>query len=212
MPCYLGHYEGTFGKAATNRVEKFHRAVESVIAQSFDQWELIVVADGCDITWAEKDRYLNSNKLLRFYKIPRQRQWSPDVRNFGLTKVNGLYVIYLDSDDRYGVAHLQNVHDGLRAAEMPMWGALDDLVWEPGRDVWSRRLVTDLIERKRAGTSNIVHKPGLRYWPPIQYRHPDFGYAREDRAFVDELSELGPPAIITGSEYYVCHTPNLYDL
>lgn len=50
MPSYLGDYNSSAGPSATNRVEKFIRAVDSVLAQTFGSWELLIVADGCEKT------------------------------------------------------------------------------------------------------------------------------------------------------------------
>lgn len=208
MPSYLEAYPG----GAVDREAKFHRAVESVLAQSFTSWELLVVADGCSRTWEEKERYLRRTESLRFYRVPKQRQWSPHVRNFGLSKALGQYVCYLDSDDRLGPYHLAALEAGLREADMPRWGAFDDLVWDKGASFWASRLVSDLLERRRAGTSNIVHGADAGYWPEIEYRHPGYGYATEDRSFVEALQRNCPPVVLSGAEYYVCHIPNDYDI
>lgn len=208
MPSYLEDYSG----GATNRVAKFHRALESVLAQSFTSWELIVVADDCQKTWAAKDHYLKNRELLRFFRVPKQRQWSPHVRNFGLHKAVGQYVLYLDSDDRFGPFHLAAVHAGLQEAGMPAWAAFDSLVWDKGTNFWVSQLVGDLLQRRRAGTSNIVHRVGLAYWPEIEYRHPGYGYAVEDRSFVQALQRMCDPVVFPGAEYYVCHIPNDYDI
>lgn len=210
MPSYLGHYEGLFGSAASNRVEKFHRAVESVMAQTFEDWELLVVADGCDTTWTEKERYLHADAAIRFFSIPKQRLWSPHVRNFGLSRARGTYAIYLDTDDAYDPDYLHDVHRSLELSGMPPWALLDDLVWDGER--WARRVVAHLLAKGTAGTSNVVHKVGLAYWPEIEYRHPGYGYATEDSSFVRLLEKTGPPVSIPPAGYRVMHIPRHYDL
>lgn len=208
MPSYLEAYPG----GAVDRVAKFHRAIESVLAQSFASWELIVVADGCTKTWEAKDRYLECAEALRFFRVPKQRQWSPHVRNFGLSKARGRFVCYLDTDDRLGTHHLAALHEGLDREEEPAWGAFGDLVWDKHASAWNQRIVGDLLERRRAGTSNVVHRTGIAYWPEIEYRHPGYGYATEDRSFVEALQRMCEPVVLSGAEYYVCHIPNDYDI
>lgn len=208
MPSYLDDYPG----GASDRVAKFHRAIESVTAQHFESWELIVVADGCKRTWAERDHYLWRGERMLFFEIPKQRRWSPHVRNFGLTKASGQYVCYLDTDDILGRGHLTSLHDGLLDADLPPWRAFSSRVFDRRTGTWATQDVADLLARNRAGTSNIVHRSGLCYWPEIEYRHPGYGYATEDRAFVDALSVHAAPVVLQAGEYYVCHIPNDYDI
>ena len=53
LPSFLGAY----ANAASRRPEKLVRAVDSVIAQTFQDWELLVIADGCQETVDIMRRY-----------------------------------------------------------------------------------------------------------------------------------------------------------
>ena len=46
MPSYLGEYK----RAAKDRDTKIVRAIESVLKQSHEDWELIIISDGCEKT------------------------------------------------------------------------------------------------------------------------------------------------------------------
>ena len=213
MPVHLGPYKG----AAEDRVPKLHRAVESVIAQTFTDWELVIISDGCDIAWQELQRYKSSPHRIRFFKVPKKRQWSPEVRNTGLNLAMGKYAIYLDADDVYGPNHLSNVAAKLRANEYPTWGAMDELVWDPD-GTWNVRKVEHLLANHtgngwHAGTPNMVHRTDAGIaWPKIEFRHPSFGYGQEDRAMIQLLRDLSEPVYLPGSEYFVCHIPGQYDV
>jgi glycosyltransferase involved in cell wall biosynthesis len=211
MQSYLGEYAGTFGRSASDRVAKFHRAVQSVVDQEHQSWELLVVADGCDLTWEDRQSY-EPDPRVRFFRIPKQRMWSPVPRNVGIVKAQGQYVIYLDSDDSYAPGYLAAVASELEAAGLPPWAAVDDLVWEASSGTWSRRMVTDLLDRRVAGTSNVVHHPDIAYWPEVAYRFPAFGYAQDDRGFVAELGKVGAPTLLSAAGYRVHHIPRLYDV
>lgn len=74
------------------------KCVESVLNQTFYDWELLLIEDGspdnsgkrCDY-WAEKD-----SRILSFHQ---DNQGPGAARNLGLDMANGLYVNFVDSDD-----------------------------------------------------------------------------------------------------------------
>ena len=107
MASYLGAYKN----AASNRPEKLKRAIASVLRQSYQDWELIVVSDGCDetskiVAGVQDDR-------ISCYQIPKQKMWSGVPRNIGIEKAKGEYIVYLDNDDIFGPSHLKNIAAGI---------------------------------------------------------------------------------------------------
>ena len=74
------------------------KAIESVMAQDFQDWELLVVNDG------SKDR---SREIAKAYEdkdprikvLDKENGGLSDARNFGLQYVKGKYVHFFDSDD-----------------------------------------------------------------------------------------------------------------
>ena len=88
-----------------NRLEYVRAAVASVYAQTFEDWELIVIDDG---SGDETRRFLRSPPDPRmsviFHLIPGSR---PLVRNQGIARARGRYVAFLDSDDRWAAEKLQ---------------------------------------------------------------------------------------------------------
>jgi len=79
-----------------NRLPMLKEAVDSVLSQDFEDFELIVVDDGStDGTGEEIKRYGGRVRLLQF---PENRGVSA-ARNRGLLHARGKYVAFLDSDD-----------------------------------------------------------------------------------------------------------------
>ena len=80
------------------RVRYLHQAVDSVRAQTFRDWELIVADDGSD---AETAAYLAElDGLAQITVLRLEHSGNPSaVRNAALRAARGRYVAFLDSDD-----------------------------------------------------------------------------------------------------------------
>lgn len=88
-------------------------AVESVLAQTFRDFEIIVVNDGStdEVT----------NRLLADYRKPQTRvvhtanQGLASARNNGIREASGAYILPLDADDRIAPAYLEKAVEVLDA-------------------------------------------------------------------------------------------------
>lgn len=82
-----------------NRARMIKRAVESVLAQSYKNFEIIVVDDGStDGTKEALSEYINKGEI----KYILQNNAGPGVaRNNGIQKARGELVAFLDSDDEW---------------------------------------------------------------------------------------------------------------
>jgi glycosyltransferase involved in cell wall biosynthesis len=86
-----------------NRADTIMRAVRSVQAQSFQDWELIVVDDGStDNTMA-----LLAGIDARITLIRQENRGFTEARNTGIRAGKGDYFTFLDSDDEYTPRHLE---------------------------------------------------------------------------------------------------------
>lgn len=214
MPVYLGDYSGNYGRSATDRRAKLIRAVQSVVAQRFTGWELMIVADGCDETWAMRDELqaMDTAGSIRVTRVPKQRIWSGVPRSVGIVLGTGRYVRYLDSDDMLGPSDLWSIAEGLEAAGWPDLALVGDRVYSAGEDRWYNRAARETRENG-IGCSNIVVVRDERraLWPEIVYRHPHNGYDH-DRQYFRQLCQHFTPVHIEGGQYHVMHVPRQYDL
>ena len=73
--------------------------VESVKKQTFSDWELLLVDDGCtDASPALCDSYAGQDPRIRALHQPQNAGVS-EARNRGLREAAGDYIAFLDADD-----------------------------------------------------------------------------------------------------------------
>jgi hypothetical protein len=207
MPSYLGDYPG----AAKDRPAKFIRAVQSVVDQTFLSWELIIIADGCMETADLFAEHFWDRQSIECYWISKCEQWCPSVRNAGLTKVSGEWVVYLDTDDYWGPDHLSILSDRTQwMLSESRWAWFDALIPYAGQFV---PMQANIKRCASHGTANIIHRPGPLW--PTQIANRSTGkldYGTQDCAFTDALKKLPGGEFLGLSEYHVCHMPNRFDV
>jgi glycosyltransferase involved in cell wall biosynthesis len=95
-----------------NRACIIRRPIDSIIAQTFTDWELIIVDDGStDHTQEIVDSYNDS----RIKYIWQENQERSAARNHGITLATGIWLCFQDSDDEYLPEHLQVLFEGIQA-------------------------------------------------------------------------------------------------
>ncbi len=94
-----------------NRAHIIRRPIESIIAQTFIDWELIIVDDGStDETRSIVDSYSDS----RIKYIWQENQERSSARNHGIKLAKGEWICFQDSDDEYLPEHLQVLNEGIQ--------------------------------------------------------------------------------------------------
>lgn len=82
-------------------VEKYlSECLDSVIAQTYQNWEAICVNDGSPDNCAEiLNKYASKDNRIKVFSKPNGGL--SDARNFGLKHTKGEYIAFLDSDDKW---------------------------------------------------------------------------------------------------------------
>ncbi len=105
MPDKIIYPEVSVVLTVYNRAGYLKRCIDSLLAQSFTNWELISIDDGS---------IDNSHEILKGYearhnniKVARHKNLKlPLSRNRGITLSAGKYITFLDSDDEFEKDHL----------------------------------------------------------------------------------------------------------
>lgn len=130
---------------AFNAEKTIGKAIDSVLAQSAGDWELIVIDDGsADATAAVVAAYTERCDAVRYY---RQENAGPGAaRNTGMAHSRGEYICFLDSDDYWEPDFLSLI------------GAKID---EKAYDLIFYGLIRENGEGKKISTSDLSRLTGL---------------------------------------------------
>lgn len=84
-----------------NRAQLIGETLDSVLAQTYENWECIIVDDGStDSTAALIDEYINKDSRFKYYLRPLDKlPGGNEARNYGFEKSEGEFVNWFDDDD-----------------------------------------------------------------------------------------------------------------
>jgi len=89
---------------AYNRASYIGNAIQSILEQTYSNFEVIVIDDGSTDNTKEVVLSFEDDRIKYFYKENEERNIA---RNYGMSKAVGQYVNFLDSDDVFLPHHLQ---------------------------------------------------------------------------------------------------------
>lgn len=93
--------------ATYNRAEPLHAALDSVVNQTFHDWEVRIIDDGStDYTRERLQDYLEKYKNIHYHA--QGNKGVAEAKNRGVREAEGEYITFLDSDDRYEANHLES--------------------------------------------------------------------------------------------------------
>jgi len=98
---------------AYNAAEFMGETLDSVFAQTYKNWEVIVVNDGSSDT--ERLEQVLKRYSSNLIYIKQENQGAAVARNTGLRAANGEFVAFLDADDRWLPAFLEQQLDLLKS-------------------------------------------------------------------------------------------------
>jgi glycosyltransferase involved in cell wall biosynthesis len=105
---------------AYNRLKYLRSAVDSVFAQTLQNWELIIADDGSDGDTKAYLANLESSPRVKLIRLPHTGNPSA-VRNAALRVATGQFVAFLDSDDMWVPAKLERQIEVLRNSAACRW-------------------------------------------------------------------------------------------
>lgn len=98
-----------------NRGELIGRTIESILGQSFQSIQIIIVDDGSSDSTHEIVGSINDTRI-QYYKIQNSERGA--ARNYGVNYATGKYINYFDSDDLF-LPCLEQVAEFISASNFP---------------------------------------------------------------------------------------------
>ena len=190
------------------KVEKYlRRCVDSILNQSYTDFELLLIDDGSpDCCPQICDDYARQDERVRvFHKI---NGGLSDARNYGLDRMKGEYVSFIDSDDYVGPDYLKILVELTEQYTVPVAAVAHLCVYNagaafsPSKDI--RRIIpnSEIIKAMAQGQiifsawGKLIHKDLF-----AQERFP-VGYLFEDNLLM--------PYLLCGCDAIACSTSRQY--
>ena len=192
------------------------RCIESVIAQEYQDWELILVDDGSpDKSGEICDEYALKDKRIRV--VHQENAGASAARNHGMNVARGEYICFIDADDYVTERYLADfMIDKNADADFVVQG-ISHLY--PDNDIMSHEIPNEILGESvkellnEPSSFGLIHGPCCKLFKseiilknhigfPINLRYS------EDGIFVlDYLSKCKGRALLIGSSNYIyCHT------
>lgn len=143
------------------------QCVESVQAQTFGDWELLLIDDGCtDSSPAICDRLAAEDNRIRVFHLAKNAGVS-NARNTGLREAVGEYIAFLDADDRYEPKTLETLWCLLRQANADSAGCAHWNLLPDGTTTAERLLPGGVYEKQGILDSVVYPLLGDRLAQPV---------------------------------------------
>ncbi len=115
-----------------NRRRFLQAAIESVYAQTYADWELVIADDG---SGEDTRAYLSGISSPQVRVIWLSHCGNPShVRNVAISAAAGRYLAFLDSDDIWAPTKLERQIEALQASKVARWCyTLEDMIDDVGR-------------------------------------------------------------------------------
>ncbi|KAF2516507.1 glycosyltransferase family A protein [Flavobacterium foetidum] len=91
-----------------NKENFIESTIKSVLAQSYNDFEIIIVNDGSTDKSEEKIKNFNDNRILYFSK---ENEGVSSARNYGIEKANSDFIAFLDADDYWYPDFLETIFE-----------------------------------------------------------------------------------------------------
>lgn len=162
-----------------NQCSFLPRAIESLLNQSFRNWELILVNDGCtDDTENVVQQYLSDERIIYLKNI--ENEGLGNSLNKAMTFARGSFISYLPSDDLYYENHLEKLYETLNRSP-------ESVLAYSGLRYHYNRYAKDMMPGRPIQLVQVLHRSTGKRWVEREELVTD----DLNRMFWDDLKTTG---------------------
>lgn len=193
-------------------------AIQSVLGQTYPDFVLHVVGDGCD---AETERVVRASAdgRVRFHRFPKAMGFGYANRNRVLRDTTAPYIAYASDDDLWFPDHLEQGVRHLEKEDLDLAAFRSCHVQFPDRlDVhffaldWGRRRHTNFLRNWFTGAVTLVHRRRVfdvvGYWNDQLFRFGDRDFYNRVRTSAVSSRFIDEPTVL---RFYAQHWDPYYD-
>ncbi len=148
-----------------NRADVLPFAVQSALAQTENDWELLIVGDGCTDHTASVVAQFRDPRV-QWFDLPKGIGFGYDNRNFAFRRMRGKYVAYLPHDDLWFPDHLSLLARCLEengaewAYSRPIWVEPDGALLPGDFDLGDAAIRAQFLQRTLNGVPSgcVLHR------------------------------------------------------
>lgn len=189
-----------------NREDLVGRAIESILAQTCQDFEFIIVDNGStDRSGRIADEYAARDSRIRV--IRRERGNIGAGRNTGLDAAQGKYITFVDDDDYAEPEFLEYLHSlakehGADIAICGSWREMDGVrqdkyVFDGVFTYSGEEAVVELLKREQFNSANPTKLLSKRIFEQVRYgesgKYDDIGTVYKQFACADKVAVSGVP-------------------
>ena len=174
---------------AYNSEKYIAEAIESVIKQTYTNWELLIIND-CSTDNTEKTIKSYQQKETRIKLINlKENQGVANARNIGIQNAKGRYIAFLDADDIWQKEKLQKQVQILNSSKADITYTAYLMIDENGETIKERSIkeslqIKDLLKENSIIFSSVVCKK-----ESIKNKHFKSEWYHEDYVFLLDLAK-----------------------
>lgn len=139
-------------------VEKYlDKCMKSILAQTFNDFEVLLIDDGAkDGTAQICDKYAALDSRVRVYH--KENGGLSDARNYGLDRMSGKYVTFIDSDDYVALNYLGYMYDLLKKSKAQITMVQGQVILESEKPIEAKMNEEKVIKAEEAVRMMLLHR------------------------------------------------------